>query len=389
MRIVAFNCFILLGSGILAQTEQKDIVDVVVEMFHKTPAVHVPDSLKIKPGKAYYAFLPGFGYKQVTSLTAVAPVNISFYLGKSSDTYISSISISPQYSFAYQQIVVPVVSNIWSKENKYNLLGDVRYYQYPSYTYGLGGHTTLSDVDQVSYSYIRVYQEVLKHIRSDFYAGMGYNLDYHYNIMDQGAAQFEAYDGGATKTISSGLVIHLLFDARKNINNPPRGYYASIIYRSNFTFLGSDRNWQSAVLDFRKYFKLSANSDNILAFWSYNWFTFGGHVPYFDMPSTGWDTYSDMGREYIQGRLRGSDLLYLESEYRFPITRNGLLGGVVFANAESVSDYPSNKFETIFPGAGVGLRLKINTFSRANYGIDYGFGNEGSQGLFFHLCEVF
>ena len=142
-------------------------------------------------------------------------------------------------------------------------------------------------------------------------------------------------------------------------------------------------------MDFRKYIKPSSRSDNLLAFWSYNWFSFGGKAPYFDLPSTGWDTYSNLGREYIQGRLRGANLIYVESEYRFSITRNGLLGGVVFANAQSVTDYPTNRFETILPGAGAGMRIKVNTLSRANFGIDYGLGVEGSHGFFFHLCEVF
>jgi len=385
---------IVSGLNIRAQqVEQKDIVDVVSGMFHKKITLPQPDSLKIKPGKVYYAFLPGVGYKLVTSVTAVASINASFYLGKISNTYLSSITTYSEYSFVYHQIIIPVVSNIWSEGNNYNFLGDLRYYQYPSYTYGLGGYSSLANADPVSYSYLRVYQEALKHISNDFYAGVGYNLDYHYNISDQGDGdhvQFEqSYNGNTPKTVSSGLVLHFLFDARKNVNNPPRGYYASLTFRSNFTWLGSDNNWESAILDFRKYFKLSKNSDNILAFWSYNWFSFGGKVPYFDLPSNGWDTYSDLAREYIQGRLRGNNLIYLESEYRFGITRNGLLGGVVFVNAQSVSDYPDNRFQTIFPGAGAGLRIKINTLSRANFGIDYGFGNEGSGGLFFHLCEVF
>ena len=68
---------------------------------------------------------------------------------------------------------------------------------------------------------------------------------------------------------------------------------------------------------------------------------FKGNPPYLDLPSTGWDSYNNTGRGYVQGRYRGKDLMYLESEYRFGITRNGLFGGVVFANAETVSNYPS------------------------------------------------
>lgn len=163
----------------------------------------------------------------------------------------------------------------------------------------------------------------------------------------------------------------------------------NVVYRTNFTFLGSDGPWQMALVDLRKYVPFPKRSENILAFWSYNWFTFGGNAPYLDLPATGWDISSNLGRGYIQGRFRSKSLVYLESEYRFKILRNGLLGGVVFGNAQSVSNWPANNFDSIALGAGAGLRIKFNKYSRANVCIDYGFGQGGSQGVFVNLGEVF
>ena len=156
-------------------------------------------------------------------------------------------------------------------------------------------------------------------------------------------------------------------------------------------------------IDLRKFIPLKANGRHILALWSYNWFTFGGKAPYFDLPSTGWDTYSNTGRGYIQGRLRGTNMLYLESEYRFTLSKNGLFGGVVFANAQTVSDYPptnpklfsvmnsfvASTFSTVLPAAGLGIRLKINKVSKVNFALDYAWGVGGSHGFFFNLSEVF
>jgi len=366
--------------------EQQAVMDVVNKLFKRKTSTQ-PDSVKVKPGKLLFAVLPGIGYTLVTGVTAVVSGNLSFYTG--SNTNLSSINTVTEFSLFNHQIIIPLESNIWSKGNKFNFLGDWRYYKYPTYTYGLGGHSSLSNSDLIDYSYIRIYQEVLTKIHSNYYGGFGYNLDYHLNIQEKGSGDFQQYNSDATKTVSSGILFHLLYDSRKNVNNPSQGSYASIAYRPNFTFLGSDQNWQCLQLDFRKYIPISANSKNTLALWSYNWFTFGGKVPYFDLPSTGWDTYSNLGRGYIQGRLRSSNLIYLEAEYRFGITRNGLLGGVVFANAQTVSELQSSQFETILPGGGIGLRIKANKFSNANFCIDYGFGIGGSNGLFFNLCEVF
>jgi outer membrane protein assembly factor BamA len=144
--------------------------------------------------------------------------------------------------------------------------------------------------------------------------------------------------GLSAKEASSGLTLSVLFDERRNSINPRQGHYANIVYRTNYKFLGSDTSWQSLLIDLRKYQNFPAASKNIIAFWTYDWITLSGKPPYFNLPSTASDIYNDFGRGYIQGRFRGRDLLYFETEYRFGITPNGFIGGVVFANAQSYTE---------------------------------------------------
>ena len=150
-----------------------------------------------------------------------------------------------------KQIVIPVITNIWSKGNDFDFLGDYRYYTYPSVTYGLGGHTTLADADPIDYKYIRLYQVVAREVFPDLLVGLGYNLDYHYAIQDFGRADgtetdLRKYDGGvvAPTTVSSGISLNLIYDTRRNSNNPQGGTYANIEFRPNLTYLGSNDNWQ-------------------------------------------------------------------------------------------------------------------------------------------------
>jgi len=114
-----------------------------------------------------------------------------------------------------------------------------------------------------------------------------------------------------------------------------------------------------------------------------------GNPPYLDLPGTGTDTYNNTGRAYEQDRFIGKRLVDLEAEFRFGITRNGLIGAVIFCNAASVSEFSSNKFEVIYPGFGMGLRIRFNKFSNTNACLDYGIGTNGSHGLFGNLGEVF
>jgi hypothetical protein len=131
------------------------------------------------------------------------------------------------------------------------------------------------------------------------------------------------------------------------------------------------------------------NSHNVFAVWIYDWFTVNGKAPFLMLPNTGGDPNSNTGRGYIQGRYRGNNMAYAEGEYRFRITKNGMFGGVVFANAQTFSEQATNSFEVIAPAYGFGLRVRLNKFTRTNLAIDYGFGKNGSNGLFVNLGEVF
>lgn len=367
---------------------QKDLADI----FNRALKRHVksPDSNVEKPGKLFFSFAPAAGYTLEGGPIAVVTINASLYTGDPTTTNLSVFTFGGEYSL-HNQLMIPIISNIWSKDNKFDWLGDWRYYSYPSTTYGLGSNTSLSRTDATYYSYVKVYQEVLRHFNSNYYAGLGYNLDDHYNIRDyDNETDFQQYsneyNNGETKTISSGPLVHFMYDSRKNINNPKDAMLVSLILRTNFTFLGSTQNWQYLQLEVRKYIKLSSRST--LALWSWNEFT-SGPAPYFDLPADQWDTYSNTGRGYIQGFYRGTNLVYLEAEYRFGLTSNGLLGGVVFSNAGSATQWPSNKFEYVDPASGVGLRVKFNKYSDVNLCIDYAVGFTGSHGFFFNLGEVF
>ena len=413
LKLYILVCLLFFASGIFAQSKkddqkiskadslaqcekesnERDLIDIYRIVFKKKPPVEKCEPSK-KAGNLHLAILPAIGYSLVTKLAVVVAGNGAFYTDNEPSTKLSSVNASVSYT-QKNQIILPILSNIWTTKNMFNLLGDWRYYKYPEYTYGLGGHTKeIADLNQLSYSNIIIHEAVLRHIgTSFFYAGLAYNLNYHWGITETGnidgqVSDFKKY--GLTKnSVSSGISVNALYDSRKNSINPTENaIYGSIAFCPNFTFLGSNHNYRSLIIDFRKYFKPFKN-DNVLAFWSYNWFTFNGNVPYLDMPSTGWDPYANMGRGYIQSRFRGKNLLYLEAEYRFGITRNGLFGGVVFANAQTVSDWPSNKFQTIYPAVGTGLRVKINKHSNINLALDYAMGIDGSNGVFINLGEVF
>lgn len=366
---------------------QKDLIDVLKSVFNKKKA-----SSQAVTKRFNFSVVPSAGYTLSTGFAANLTANTGFYAEPKEHENLSVISSNLSYN-QRKQITFRTNSNIWTKDNNYNFVGDWRLYKYTENTYGLGSLTSLNQLNPVKYNFLRFYETVLKKLKNNFYGGLGYNLDYHYGIAENGMPDQKVTDyqfyGQSTSSVSSGISFNLLYDNRKNSINPRNGTYANLIYRPNLKLLGSSSNWQALTFDFRKYIPLTPGGRSVLAFWTLENFTLNGHPPYFDLPSTGWDMNGNTGRGYVIGRYRGENMLYAETEYRFTISNNGLIGGVLFANAQSFSDYPANRFQRVLPAFGPGLRIKFNKRSDTNIAIDYGIGTGNSRGFFVNLGEVF
>ncbi|WP_460995069.1 BamA/TamA family outer membrane protein [Spirosoma harenae] len=368
----------------------QDVADLVGRWYPRL-RIKPHDSVSLHEGKRFVMVIPQVGYTLQTRALAAILVNTPFRLAGAN---MSSISTQLSYT-QNNQVILIANSSIWSRNNRYVWNNDWRLMHYPQATYGLGMYTSTDRrVVDMDYAYFRFYQSLLRQLAPNFYAGLGYHLDLHWNIESYNDfrefTRISGYPYGVQgRSVSSGPTLHVLYDNRQNSINPAGGLYANAVLRSNMEWLGSDDTYQSLLLEVRKYIPVSVQSGNILALWSYNAFTLTGNPPFLDLPSTGWDSNGNVGRGFIQGRFRGKNLLYAEAEYRFHITADRLLGGVIFANAQTVTEQSSKQFEKVIPAVGGGLRIKMNKISRTNLSIDYGFGMDGSHGLFFNLGEVF
>lgn len=397
------------------QIKQKDIIDL---LFPKMRAsAKTKDSLQV--GQLYTSFLPIVGYAPALGFVAGGGISNALLTGKSNTTHLSSglanISVTTK-----KQINMNIRSNIFLPNDKWILQGDWRLLIFAQPTSGLGiqfnereqfnwdgFELNLRPYEQpMRFNYVRFYENVYRQIKGPWYAGLGINIDYHFSIDDQSLDTvlpsltltshylYAKLNGFSQKSYTTaGVTFNLLHDNRDNALNPSKGYFAQLSYRLNPTFLGSDQNSTSLYYEFRSYLKLSkeAEAKKILAFWTWGQFLTSGKMPYLALPSIAWDKYNRSGRGYIQGRLRGENFWYGESEYRFPLTKNGLLGGVGFLNATSASNLAlGQKLGNAFAiGYGVGLRVKMSKQTNTNISIDYGRGANGSGGIYFNLQETF
>lgn len=365
-----------------------DIVEVVIKKFN----INFKENRRANRKIHFSLFptqagVPGGGRALVTSF------NAAFYLGEKSNTRVSTVYFVPYITFVgkYGFLMRP---SLWLSKNTWNLSGDYRILKYPQYTWGLGGDTEEESSTVIDNSYLRLYQSAVKNIGGNWNVGVGYMLDHHYNIsegeVDGKEGHLKNYPTGTeTNTTSSGLSFPIAYDTRVNSINPVGGAYALVNYRLNAAALGSDHTWHSLYIDGRKYFSFSDSRQNLLAFRSYYWTVLSGQVPYLDLPSIGWDlAIIPSGRGIKQGRYRSNALLYFESEYRFDLTANGLLGAVVFSNVSSASEFGTQNFQSWHMAAGTGLRVKFNKYSRTNILLDFA-ASKDYMGVYLNIGEAF
>jgi hypothetical protein len=365
----------------------QDLGDVFNKFFKKKKK----DSLLNKENKKYnFSILPAAGYTLQTGFAGVISGNVGYYNNNGADAKMSTITSSVTYS-QYEQIIFPLYANIWSKNGKYNFIFDNRYISYPSSIFGLGGATDPNKDHTIDFDQVKFHETILRKITKNLYAGVGFFYDNFYNIkvLDPQTRRINVFiqkEIGSTE-VQSGPILKLVYDSRQNQLNPDKGHFFNVTLRQNFQELGSSKEWASLLIDARKYINFPSGSKNTLALWSFNWLTIAGNPNYLFLPSTGSDDQYNTGRGYIQSRFRGKQMVYFETEYRYNITHNGLLGGVLFANVQSFNGNVK-KYDNYLPGYGAGIRIKLNKHSGANLCLDYGFGKDG-QGLFVNLGEIF
>lgn len=404
-----FYCFILLlpillnsvkgqvvnNDSIIENKRIKNLIDFVDlwKLIRNNHQVIKKDTVQKNLLGPFYTLIPYPGYAMVTGYLGGFVSNVSFYTHSGDDAKVSTILMNNDYT-QYNQYINSVNSNVWLDHEKINLTGDLRLYKFPTNTYGLGSKSSLNDAVGIDYYRLRIYEVIMYLINKNVFGGLGYNYERYWNITETKNPSIPSPDveeqyGLSSYSVSSGFTINFQYDDRLNCNNPEKGTYFYIQLRNNLKTLGSLSNWQSLTIDARKYLQLSKETGNVLALWSYDWLTLSGKPPYLDLPSLGEDSYNNTGRGYVEARFRGLNFLYGETEYRFRLLKNGLLGGVIFLNASSFSEWPVNRFEKINPGEGFGLRIKMNKESNTNFCADYGFGTGGSRGFSFNLNEIF
>ena len=200
---------------------QKDGVDYLIQLFKINRSQE-----KIENKKVNFSFFP-IDARNAGERVLVSSFNATFLLGDKSNTNNSTIYFIPYITFK-NQYGVELYPTIWLKENSWNFVGEYFALNFPQDTWGLGGNTPESNETLVDGKQIRFHQNVLKGIFPNLAVGLGYQFDEHYELeikdsnIDTGNPEFP--ETTTRKSISSGLSFPIVYDNRKNIINPQKGF---------------------------------------------------------------------------------------------------------------------------------------------------------------------
>ncbi len=409
-----------------ASPDYLDLTDL--RMVIRGKGSSIDESGLPEKGKLMKFIIPIFGANPTLGAFYGVGGTGAIFLGDPKTTSISNLNASLQLT-TKNQFVASVKGTIMTANNTWEMLVDFKYSFFSENTYGLGsdysqpikeswnwgGVTTaaLGGAQPLTFNQTKFYYTALREVADNFYVGIGYHLDYHYGIkdlaLDLNAAEpvvtshyaFNTIKGiNTTSYATSGSSINLVYDSRDHTVNPYKGAFVQFMFRNNQEFLGSTANSDQFYLEARYYKQLSATKPrHLIGFWGIGHILTSGKLPYLHLPASAYDMRNRIGRGYVAGRFRGPGWVTLESEYRFPVTANGLLGGVVFVSSTTTSReaiqigdefLPKLKlFEANRLAGGFGARLMLNRTGRLNLAMDMAFGQNGAMGFYFAVGETF
>lgn len=379
----------------------------ILEIFKKKDSVYV-----VKPTKNnFFLVIPAIGSQPATGFFFGGVAQYTFKGKQAADKY-SVANLGITYT-TKKQWLINVKNNILLNNNKIFLSGDYRLYIFSQPNYGLGSdiipHHSKQDgfsIDSIAqpmdYDYFKFHQSVSFEVTKNFYVGGGVNLDWYTSIKDD---NLDVENGQLTyhynysqehgfsnlEYFLNGVSLNFVHDSRDNQVNATHGWFANINYRFNPVLFNNQKYSNVLHAEYRHFIPVSSKNKNyILAIWTYGQFVTHGSVPYLNLPAIGWDQRSRSGEGYTQGLFRGNGLIYLSTEFRFPITCNQMFSGTVFTNFVTASNNDNNTalFKSVQPAAGVGLRILIDKKTRTNLIVDYAWGNN-SKGFYLNAGETF
>jgi len=284
------------------------------------------------------------------------------------------------------QILIALGANIFLPKERYIIRFENSFSKFPDKFWGLGNNT--DDKTSESYTFTQFYinPQLYRKVYGSLFLGGGLDFQRVFDIKYNSGGYFDqdkvlgVFDRSSYSVF--GLSLFINYDSRNHAYVPDRGSLFRVRFSNFDKRIGSDYNFRTLEIDFRKFFRVTKKS--IFAVQSLSTFNFGD-TPYRNLAILGGN---GMMRGYFAGRFRDQKFAGVQAEYRFPII--GRFGGVAFAGLGQVANsFGDFAFDKIKPSIGTGVRAAVLRKEKLNLRFDIAAGAGGALNYYVVLAESF
>lgn len=334
-----------------------------------------------------FMILPALGYAQETGAEYGIASNYNFYLNKKDSSIRSSNILLMGTYTTKKQSNIKLQADIWTDNNDYHIISELRYRNWPSNFYGIGMDTKKVDEDLISQKLFRAKLEVEKRMASNYYSGVNIQYDYvQFHDREPGGIFDQTAIIGKNGGQQLLLGISQLYDNRNHVSYTTHGYYAraKLAYAPKL-WTKEDFEGANVDVDLRGFFPL--HKKVTLAAQAIYRTTFGKTIPYYAYRDLGGDM---MMRGYYIGRYKDKNYLASQAELRYRFHPRFAVAG--FTGIGSVF---SKEYQARFvPSYGGGLRYFFSLEHNSNIRLDYAYGEQRpgekrQSGFYLSLSEAF
>ncbi len=334
--------------------------------------------------------IPVLGYAQETGFEFGAGAIYSFYIDKLDTNNRSSNFFSTASYSTKKTYFIKLKGDTWSKNNKFHLMGEIRFKNTPFNFYGIGNNTLQVNEDKLVQSQIKLAFDAEKKVAKNTYSGISiafekdkiraqapggiYSIDN--SILDK--------DGGSAIFIGASQS----YDTRNSNNYPTKGFFGRVSYQyAPPIFGGSNFTGSQIKVNIRNFWPLTPKI--VLGAQALYHTVQSSNTSFYLLPQLGND---EMMRGYYSGRYRDENLMAAQAEIRYRFMER--LGVVAFLGAGKVFANNETILKDFKPNYGIGGRYFFDPAKGLSVRLDYGIGekraNEDRQsGFYISFAEAF
>lgn len=375
--IFASTC--TLQTPLKAQEKDENIFKKTINKFLSTEK----DSTR----RGSFMIIPAAGYAQETGFEYGLASTYDFYLDKTDINNRTSNILLMGTMTTKRQKNIKLITDLWTKNNDYHIISELRYRDWPFSYYGLGSHTWKENEDRLDQKLFRIKLDVEKKIASKFYAGL--NLGYeHFKFADLESGGIFEQTNLTGKTGGQHLSIgtSVLYDNRNRTTYTTKGYYARIKYAYAPDFWGKENFTGSQLEADIRGFKPFTSKFSIAAQLLYRG-TYGKNTPFYMHEDLGGDMTM---RGYYLGRYKDKNYATFQSELRYRLMPRFGITGFAATGSTFSKEHKARMINSFGGGLRYFYSLEHNSSIRFDYAIgEKRKGEQRQSGFYISISEAF